>query len=91
MSSSGYGRRKHPGTEGGYGGGKRSWSDVGGECNPYPHSNEDTFEKEKEKRKKNKKNNGRGKSEADVRRTDRSGIVTEYWYYKLSIDMQQLV
>ena len=64
MSSSGYGRRKHPGTEGGYGGGKRSWSDVGGECNPYPHSNEDTFEKEKEKRKKNKKNNGRGKTKS---------------------------
>ena len=68
MSSSGYGRRKHPGTEGGYGGGKRGWSDVGGECNPYPHSNEDTFEKEKEKRKKNKKNNGRGKSEAEDRK-----------------------
>jgi len=82
MSSSGYGRRKHPGTEGGYGGGKRSWSDVGGECNPYPHSNEDTFEKEKEKRKKNKKNNGRGNLK---RRTEKvqtgSGIVSEQWYY----------
>jgi hypothetical protein len=83
MSSSGYGRRKHPGTEGGYGGGKRSWSDVGGECNPYPHSNEDTFEKEKEKRKKNKK---KTTEEANLkRRTEKvqtgSGIVTEHWYY----------
>ena len=83
MSSPGYGRRKHPGTEGGYGGGKRGWSDVGGECNPYPHSNEDTVEKEKEKRKKNKKK--QRKRQNEKRRSEKvqtgSGIVSEQWYY----------